>query len=148
MHKRWTLLLVAGVVLVLLVVYPWIGCSVDRNQVQVSLIRPWVVTRLDGSAVGFVLNVTNYSGCDLHLTAVSVTVHSATYRDGSMDVFEFTQTQDVSTVISGGHAEQVDYTFDNLFPLSPAKLALRVEISFRETGAIVVFDGEIEIPSR
>lgn len=148
MRKRLALLAVAGVILLLLVAYPMLQCTVDRSQIEVGLVRPWEVSRLEGYAVGFDLNVTNYSSCDLDLESVTVTVHTVTYRDGSTEALEFTETQPTATTISHGSIEEVGFTFDYIFPSNPAKLTVSVEMSFRETGPWVVFDGEVAIPYR
>lgn len=147
-RKRLVLLAVAGAILILLVVYPMFQCSVDRSQIQVTLVRPWEVSRLEGYAVGFDLNVTNYSNCDLNLESVTVTVHTATYRNGTAEALEFTETQPTATTISHASIEEVGFTFDYIFPSYPTRLNVSVEMSFRETGPIAVFDGEVEIPYR
>jgi hypothetical protein len=132
--------------LLLLLAYPWFGCTVDRGEVHVSLDKRWAIVRVDGSAVGLTFNVSNSAGCELHLESVTVTAHSAAYRDGSVHSLEFTETAPSTETVSPGHTEAVDFVFEYIFPSSPVKLTLWVEMSFREVGNIVVFDGEVEIP--
>jgi len=147
-RKRWGLLLVGAVILLLLILYPWFGCTIDRDQVQVSLGKGWAALTQGGAAAGFALNVTNSGSCDLHLEAVKVTVHAATYRDGSVEELELTETQDATSTVSPRQTRQVDFIFDHMFPMSPTQLSLRVEMSFREVGTILVFDGQLQIPVR
>jgi hypothetical protein len=100
----------------------------------------------DGSAVGFIFNLTNSGRCDLHLQEVTITVRQVTYRDGYVDALEFTETQKTAATILPGEMQQIRYTFDAIFPVSPVKMTMRVEMVFMETGGIVVFDGETDIP--
>jgi len=137
---------VAALALFLLILYPWFGCTIDRSQVEVSLKKGWAVSRPDGSAVGLVLNITNHGGCDLHLAGMSVTVHKVTYRSGLVEDLEFTETQEISSTISPGRTENVDFTFDYIFRGTPVELTLRVEMSFREVGMVSAFDGELPMP--
>jgi hypothetical protein len=136
---------VAGVILLLLLAYPWFGCNVDRSEVHISLNKRWAIVTVDGSAVGLTFNVSNYASCELHLESVTVTVHSATYHDGSVHSLEFTEMEPSTKTISPGYTEEVDFTFEYIFPSSPVKLTLWVEMSLREVGPIVAFDGETEI---
>ena len=106
------------------------------------------MSRLDGAAAGFRINVTNSGSCDLHAEEVTVTVHTTTYRDGTTDTLEFTETQRTPDTILPGKTALVDFTFDYIFKSTPTGMSMRVEILFRETGSIAVFDGEIQIPVR
>jgi hypothetical protein len=146
-QKRWGLLVIAGAVLLLLIVYPWFSCTIPRDEIQVSLYRRWAVVRTDGSAVGLTFNITNRGSCDLHLQEVTITVDKATYRDGSADALDFTETQETPTTILPNELRELPFTFDYIFPGSPVKMTMRVEMVFRETGSVVVFDGETQIPS-
>lgn len=148
MRKRWGLLFVAAAILLVMIMYPWFGCSIDTKQVQVSLSKGWTVATQDGVAAGFTFNITNHGSCDLHLDAVKVTLLAATYRDGSVERLEFTEAEDKSAVIQPGHTEKGDFTFGHMFPRNPTQLKLRVEMSLREVGTIVVFEGQVEIPVR
>jgi hypothetical protein len=142
---RWVLLVIGAVILLFLILYPWwSGCAIDSNQVQVSLTRRWVV----GYAAGLTFNISNHASCDLHLERVTITVHTATYHDGSAENLEFTETQDMTIVIAPGQAEEVDFAFDHQFRSSPTQLTARVEMSFREVGTVLVLDGEVQIPPR
>jgi hypothetical protein len=145
-RKRWSLVVIAGVILLLLTAYPWFGCTIAKDQVEVSLNRRWFVVRTDGSAVGVTFNITNNGSCDLHLQEVAITVHNATYRDGYVDALESTETQDMTATILPHQMRELVFTFDYIFPASPVKMTMRVEMVFRETGGIVVFDGETQIP--
>jgi hypothetical protein len=139
-------MVVAGAILVILVAYPWFGCTITRDQVQASLSQRWAVFVTDGSAVGLTFNLTNSGRCDLHLQEVTITVHQVTYRDESVHALEFTETQKTAATILPGEMQQIKYTFDSIFPVSPVKMTMRVEMVFMETGGIVVFDGETDIP--
>jgi len=147
-RKRWGLLVVGAAILLLLILYPWFGCTIDRTQVQVSLNKRWSALTLEGAAAGLSFNVTNGANCDLHLESVRITVHTATSRDGTVENLEFIENQDKTGVIPPGHTEEVDFTFDHVFRKTPTQLSIRVEMSFREVGAVVVFDGEAQIPLR
>jgi hypothetical protein len=147
-RRRLILLMAAGAIILLLFLYPWFGCTVERSEVRVVLNKRWAVPTLDGAAAGLTFNVTNYASCELHLESVTVTVHAVTYRDGSVDQLEFTEKQQKSSTISPGHLLEVDYTFDYVFPSTPVRLSIWVEMSFRESGPMVVYDGEVEILSR
>ena len=148
MRKRWGLLLVGALILLLLILYPWSGCTIDRKQVQVSLDKGWAALTQDGAAAGLTFNITNQGSCDLHLEAVKVTVHAATYRDGSVETLDLTETQDATTAISPGQTGKTDFTLNHMFRGSPTQLSVLVEMSFREVGTIVVFDGQVQIPVR
>jgi uncharacterized membrane protein len=147
-RKRWGLLVVGAVILLLLMVYPWLGCTIDRNQVLVSLNKRWTMVTLEGFAVGLVFNITNAANCDLHLESVVITVHKATYRDGVVENLEFTETQDKTSVIPPGRTERVDFTFDHMLRRNPTQLTMQVEMSFREIGTIVALEGEVQMPAR
>jgi hypothetical protein len=147
-RKRWGLLVVGAAILLLLILYPWFGCAIDRNQVQVSLNKRWSALTLAGAAVGLSFNITNSANCDLHLESVRITVQTATYRDGMVEKLGFTETQGKTGVIPPGQTEEVDFTFDHTFRGSPTQLSMRVEMIFREVGTIMVFDGEAQIPAR
>jgi hypothetical protein len=110
--------------------------------------KGWAALTQGGAAAGFTLNITNHGSCDLHLEAVKVTVHAATYRDGSVERLDFTETQDATSAIPPGQTGKIDFTFEHMFPMSPTRLSVLVEMSLAEVGTIVVFDGEIQIPAR
>jgi len=114
----------------------------------VLLDKRWAVPTLEGAAVGLTFGITNSANCDLHLESVSLTVHTVTYRDGMVERLEFTETQDKTSVIPPGHTMEVDFTFDHVFRGSPTQLMVRVEMSFREVGTMVVSEGEVQIPVR
>jgi len=146
MRKRWGLVVIAGVILALLIAYPWLGCTIPKDQVQVSLNRRWAVVRADGSAVGLTFNITNNGDCDLHLEETTITLQKATYIHGSEEALEFSETQEMPATILPNEMRETAFTFDYIFPASPVKMTMRVEMVFREIGSIVVFDGETQIP--
>ena len=101
---------------------------------------------LEGYAVGFSFNVTNQAGCDANARNIHVILRSVTYADGKELTQNLDETEPVSTILPAGRTGLFSHTFNSYMPNRPAKLNLKVEMTFAETGAILVFDGELDVP--
>jgi hypothetical protein len=147
MKRRVWLLLLAALVIVALLLYPSSQCHVNKTDVTISPLKTFVIVTREGYAVGFTFNATNRGGCEINARNIHVVLHSVTYANGT----EAAQTSDegeaVTSTLSSGATGLFSYTFNSYFTYRPTKLNLRVELTFAETGAVLVFDGELPVHS-
>jgi len=70
-----------------------------------------------------------------------------TYADGKETAQTSDESDTVSSILPPGNTTLLSYTFKSYFTYRPTKLNLRVEITFAETGPVLVFDGELAVLS-
>jgi hypothetical protein len=146
MKRRLWLLLSAALVIVALLLYPSSQCSVSKTELTISPLKTFVIPVEEGYAVGFSFNVTNGAGCEVSARSVHVVVRSLTYADGREVAQNLDETEPVSSILPPGRTGVFSHTLDSYLIYRPTKLNLRVEMTFAETGAVLVFDGELPVP--
>jgi hypothetical protein len=145
MKRRLWLLLAAALVIVALLLYPSSQCHVSNTDLAFSPLKTFVIDVEQGYAVGFSFNVTNRAGCEINARNIHVVLHSVTYADGKGNVQTSDETDSVSSILPAGSTGPFSYTFNSYFTYRPTKLNLRVEMTFAETGPVLVFDGELAV---
>jgi len=145
MRRRLWLLLLAVIVIIGLLLYPSTQCRVTATDLTISPAKTFVIPVLEGYAVGFSFNVTNRSSCEVHAQKISVLLRSATYADGRQVAQNSEEVEAVAGTLTPGQFGIFSHTFDSYFTYRPMKLQLRIEITFEQTGPIVVFDGELPV---
>jgi hypothetical protein len=143
--KRVLPLLAAAIVVVALILYPPTQCRVAGSDIVASQPRPFVIDVLEGYAIGFTFNVTNRSGCGINAQNIRVVLRGVVYSDGRQTSPNTEETDPVSGTVAPGDTRAFSYTFDSYFTYRPTKLLLRIEVTFAETGSLVVFDGELPL---
>jgi hypothetical protein len=143
--KRALPLLAAALVVIALILYQPTQCRVAGSDIVASSPKPFVIEILEGYAVGFTFNMTNQSGCVINAQNIRVLLHSVVYSDGSQVSPNTDETQSVSGSLAPGETRAFSYSFNSYFTYRPAKLVLKIEITFAETGPLVVFDGELPV---
>jgi hypothetical protein len=146
MQKRLLLLLGAILVIIMLLIYPSTQCRVTASELAASSLKAFVIPVQEGYAVGFSFNVTNQAKCEVNAQKIHVVLRDATYADGRQVAQNAEEREDVSGTLAPGESGSFSHTFDSYFAFRPAKLLLRVEMTFAETGPVVIFDGELPIP--
>jgi hypothetical protein len=143
--KRVLPLLAAAVVVVALILYQPTQCKVTGSDIVASKPRPFVIDVLEGYAVGFTFNMTNKSGCGINVQNIRVLLHGVVYSNGTQTSPNTEETEPVTETIVPGDTRAFSYTFNSYFTYRPTKLVLKIEMTFAETGPLVVFDGELTI---
>jgi hypothetical protein len=146
MNRRLLLLLLAGLVVLALVLYPAQRCHVGEAELKASMLKAFVIPVEEGYAVGFSFNVTNHADCEVNARSIHVILRSASYADGTQATQNLDETEAVSTIIPAGQTGLFSHSFNSYMTYRPAKLNLRVEMTFAETGSVFVFDGELDVP--
>jgi hypothetical protein len=139
--------LLAALVIVALLLYPSSQCHVNKTDVAVSPLKTFVIAVQEGYAVGFTFNVTNRGGCEINARNIHVVLRSVTYADGRETAQTSDEGETVTSIVSPGGTGLFSYTFNSYFTYRPTKLNMRVELTFAETGAVLVFDGELAVPT-
>jgi hypothetical protein len=143
MNRRFWLLLLAAIVIVALLLYPSSQCHVSNTDLAFSPLKTFVISVREGYAVGFSFNATNRAGCEINARNIHVVLRSVTYADGKETAQTSDETEAASWIVPPGGTGLFSYTFDSYFTYRPTKLNLRVEMTFAETGPVLVFDGEL-----
>lgn len=128
-----------------LLLYPSQQCHISEAELKTSPLKAFAISTLDGYAVGFSFNVTNQAGCEATARNINVVLRSVTYANGTEVAQNLDETDTVNTVLSAGSTGFFSHTFNSYTPYKPAKLNLRVEMTFAGTGTVTVFDGELDI---
>jgi hypothetical protein len=147
MKRRLWLLLAAALVILGLLVYPSSQCHVSNTDLAFSPLKTFVVPVEQGYAVGFSFNATNRAGCEINARNIHVVLRSVTYADGKETAQTSDESDPVSSILPAGSTGLFSYTFYSYFTYRPTKLNLRVEMTFAETGPVLVFDGELAVLS-
>ena len=145
MNRRLWLLLSAALVIVALLLYPSSQCHVSKTELTISPLKTFVIPVQEGYAVGFSFNVTNRAGCEINARNIHVFLRSLTYADGREVTQNLDETESVSAILPPGRTGVLSHTFNSYLPYQPTKLNLRVEMTFAETGPVLVFDGELPV---
>lgn len=145
MKRRLWLLLSAAIVIVALLLYPSSQCHVTKTELTFSPVKTFVIPVLEGYAVGFTFNATNQASCEVNARNTHVVVRSLTYANGTEVMQNLDETDPVGTILPPGRTGLFSHTFNSYFPYRPTKLNLRVEMTFAETGPVLVFDGELVV---
>lgn len=145
MRRHLWLLLSAALVIVALLLYPSSQCHVSSTDLTISPLKTFVISVQEGYVVGFSFNATNRAGCMINARNIHVVLRSTTYADGKGTAQTSDETEPVSSTLSPGSTGLFSYTFSSYFTYRPTKLNLRVEITFAETGDVLVFDGELAV---
>ena len=146
MNRRLLLLLSAALVILALLVYPSQQCQLSQAELKISPLKAFVISVEQGYAVGFSFNVTNQAGCEANARSIHVVLRSVSYADGTEATQNLDEIEAVSTILPAGRTGLFSHTFNSYMPYRPAKLNLRVEMTFAETGSLFVFDGELDVP--
>lgn len=128
-----------------LLLYPSEQCHISEAELKTSPPEAFAISTVDGYAVGFSFNVTNQAGCEATARKIHVVLRSVTYGNGTEVTQNLDETDTVNTVLSAGSTRLFSHTFNSYTPHKPAKLNLRVEVTFAEAGTVTVFDGELDI---
>jgi hypothetical protein len=143
MRRRLWLLLLAAVVILTLLLYPSTSCHVTQADLEMSSLRALIVPVEQGYAVGFSFNVTNHAKCDVRAQKISVFLRSVLYPDGRQVTYNSEETGTVAGTIRPGDVGSFSYMLDSNFDFRPAKLLLKIEMTFTEVGSVPVFDGQL-----
>jgi hypothetical protein len=146
MNRRLLLLFLAAVVILALVLYPSQQCHVTEAELKFSPLKAFVIPVQEGYAVGFSFNVTNQAGCQVEVRSMHVVLRSLSYADGTQAAQNLDETEAVGTTLPAGQEGLFSHSFNSYMTYRPAKLNLRVEMTFAETGTVLVFDGELDVP--
>jgi hypothetical protein len=146
MNRRLLLLFLAALVILALVLYPSQQCHVTEAELKVSPLEGFVIPVQEGYAVGFSFNVTNQAGCDVNARGMHVVLRSVSYADGTQAAQNLDETEAVSVILPAGQSGLFSHSFNSYMTYRPVKLNLRVEMTFAETGTVLVFDGELDVP--
>lgn len=147
MRKRLVLVLAAALIVMIVLLYPSLGCKISEGQIRASPVRPFVVPVLEGYAIGFTFNLTNLSDCELTAESIGVDLRTVIYPDGSVIAVNERYSESLHTSLALDETRMFSYSFDSYFEFRPAKLVVKIEVSFGEAGNVAVFDGELEIPA-
>jgi hypothetical protein len=96
--------------------------------------------------VGFSFNVTNRAGCEINARIIHVVLRNVTYAGGREAPQTSDETEPVASIVPSGGTGLFHYTFNSYFTYRPMKLSLRIDMTFAETGAVLVYDGELPVP--
>ena len=129
-----------------LLLYPSQQCHVSEAQLKTSPLKAFVISVQEGYAVGFSFNVTNQAGCEANARNIHVVLRSVTYADGREVAQNLDETEPVNTILPAGRTGVFSHTFNSYMSYRPAKLNLKVEMTFAETGPVSVFDGVLDVP--
>jgi hypothetical protein len=146
MNRRLLLLVAAALVVLALLLYPSQQCRVSEADLKTSPLKAFAISVQEGYAVGFSFNVTNQAACEANARNIRVVLRSVTYVDGREVTQNLDETEPVNKILSSGNMGLFSHTFNSYMPYQPAKLNLRVEVTFAETGPVVVFDGVLDVP--
>jgi hypothetical protein len=146
MNRRLLLLLSAALVILALVLYPSQQCQVKQAELKISPLKAFAISVQEGYAVGFSFNVTNQAACEVNARSIHVVLRSVSYADGTEATQNLDETEAVSTILLAEQTGLFSHTFNSYMTYRPAKLNLRVEMTFAETGSVLVFDGELDVP--
>jgi hypothetical protein len=145
MNRRLWLLLLAAVIVIALVLYPTMQCRVTEADFMISQVQTFVIPVQEGYAVGFSFNVTNRSSCEVNVQKIHVLLRSLTYPDGSQVAQNSEETESMVGTLKPNQSASFSHTFDSYFTYQPTKLLLRIEMTFAETGPVLVFDGDLAV---
>ena len=145
MQKRLWPLLGAAVVIIALLLYPSTQCHVTGADLTISPAKVFVIPVEEGYAIGFSFNVTNRASCEINAQKIRVVLSGLVYADGRQVAQSSEETETVGGTIASGQSGSFTYTFGSYFPFRPAKLLLKVEMTFAETGPVLVFDGDLPV---
>jgi hypothetical protein len=146
MNRRLLLVGAAALVVLALLLYPSQQCHVSQSELKISPLKTFAIPVQEGYAVGFSFNVTNQASCEANARSIHVILRSLSYADGREATQNLDETESVSTTLPSGGTGLFSHTFNSYMTYRPAKLNLRVEITFAETGSVLVFDGELDVP--
>jgi hypothetical protein len=148
LRRRLLLLLGAALVLVVLFAYPsFFACRVSTDQLGVSKMSTFIVPVAEGYAVGFNFTVANLSSCKLTVESITVHLLKATYSNETVSAPNITEVESLLTIIEPSQSAGFSYSFDSYFEWKPISLLLRVELTFAGSGAITVFEGDVDYSS-
>jgi hypothetical protein len=136
----------AVLVVLALLLYPSQQCHVSEAQLKISPLKAFAISVLEGYGVGFSFNVTNQAGCEANARSIHVVLRSVSYANGTEVTQNLDETEAVSVTLLAGHTGLFSHTFNSYMTYRPAKLNLRVEMTFTETGPVFVFDGVVDVP--
>jgi hypothetical protein len=146
MQKKRVLPLIAAVIVVIaLILYPTTQCSVTGADIVTSPPKAFVISLLEGYAVGFSFNLTNRSNCQISAQSMRIVLRGVTYSDGRQVTQESVETQSVTGIIDPSQTRSFSYTFNNYFTYRPAKLLLSIEMTFAGTEQLLIYDGEVPV---
>jgi hypothetical protein len=145
MRRRAWLLVSAVLVIVALLLYPTSQCHVRDTDLAFSPLKTFVIPVEQGYAVGFSFNATNRAGCEINARNIHVVLRNVTYADGKETTQTSDETEQASWIVPPGGTGLFSFTFNSYFTYRPTKLNLRVEMTFAETGPVLVFDGELAV---
>ena len=151
LRKNAILMLAGALVLAvaLVAIPPFFQCAVPKEKVLPSALEAFVLPTTEGYAVVVRFNVTNLSDCQLTAQSVSATLRNATNKYGEQVQIGITESQPLRQLVKpGGGSAQVSYAFDQHLDFQPIKLGLSIFVNFAEAGSILVFDGELNVPSQ
>jgi hypothetical protein len=143
--RRVLLLLAAAVVVIALILYTPTQCKVAGSDIVASPPRPFVIDVLEGYAIGFTFNLTNRSSCTINAQSIRILLRGAVYSNGTQTSPNTVETAPVSGTLAPGDTRSFSYSFSSYFTYRPTELLLRIEVTFAETGPLVVFDGELPL---
>jgi len=142
------LLLAAALIVVIVLLYPSFGCRISGDQIKASPVKPFVIIVMEGYAIGFTFNLTNVGGCEATAESIQVDLRTAVYPDGRVTDMHTTESETLRTALAPGQTKMFSYSFNSYFQFRPARLDLRIEISFGDAGRVTIFDGELPIPQK
>ena len=148
LRKRLVLLFAAALIVVIVLVYPSLGCKISGDQIKASPVKPFVIIVREGYAIGFTFNLTNLGGCEATAESIQVDLRTAVHADGRVTDMHTTESESLRTALPPGQTKMFSYSLDSYLQFRPAKLDLRIEISFGDAGRVTVFDGELPIPQK
>jgi hypothetical protein len=145
MKRRAWLLLAAALVIAALLLYPSSQCHVNKTDVTISPLKTFVINAQEGFAVGFTFNATNRGGCEINARNIHVVLRNVTYAGGRKGPQTSDEGEAVNSILTPGGTGLFSYTFNSYFAYRPTMLNLRVELTFAETGPVLVFDGDLPV---
>jgi len=118
------------------------------TDADLTLSRPktFAVPVDQGFAVGFSFNVTNRAECDVNAEKLRVILRSVLYQNATQVTQNLDEVEGKSGAIKPGDSATFSFTFSSYFDRRPTMLNLRIEMTFGETGSVLVFDGELPVP--
>lgn len=146
MRKQLLLLLAAALIIAIILLYPSVGCKVSGDQIKASQFKPFVISTLEGYAIGFAFNLTNLGNCEVTAESIHIYLRTAIYPDGNVTVVNENYNEALHTSLAAGQTKMFSYAFDSYVSYRPSKLDLRIEVSFGEAGSVTIFDGKMDIP--
>jgi len=145
MRKRLLLLLLAALVIGVLLLYPSTQCRVTGAELTASPVQTFVIPVEQGYAVGFTFNITNHSNCEVNAQKIRVQLRSTVYADGTEVAQNSDESESTTGAIGPGQTGTFSYTLNAYTQFRPARMLVRIEVTFAETGPVPVFDGELVI---